>query len=333
MTIRFAAPWFLTLLLLLPLLVALTYHPKRRQPVGILYANVGIATTQIRSWRLLLHPVLPILRWLVLALLIVALARPQTVDAQQIIKGEGVDIALALDISGSMASLDFEPDNRLQAAKQVIQNFVAERPYDRIGLTVFAKESFSQSPLTIDHAVLARLLNQVELATDLRIEDGTAIGLGLANAANMLKESTAKSRIVVLLTDGVNNAGQIDLLTAAEAARTLGIRVYTIGMGRPGQVPMPQQTLFGQRVVMVESVLDEETLMQIAEKTGGLFFRAEDTAGLQQVYDEINALEKSEIEIRTFHRYTELSTWLLASALVLMLTEVVMGKTLLRKLP
>ncbi|MEM7532972.1 MAG: VWA domain-containing protein [Chloroflexota bacterium] len=347
MTFSFQSPNLLFLLLAIPIIATLPYwlswlspqQAKRWQSVATMrYASTQMArsrshTKPTRSWRLILRPLPSILRWLALACLIVALARPQLVDAQQIIKGEGVDIVLALDISGSMESLDFEPDNRLQAAKKVIEAFIEQRPYDRIGLTVFASEAFAQSPLTLDHAVLNRLLGQVELATVLGIEDGTAIGMGLATAVNMLKQTSADSKIVVLLTDGVNNSGQIDPLTAGEAAKALGIRVYTIGAGRPGQVPMPQNTLFGQRIVMVESVLDEETLQQIADMTGGLFFRAEDTAGLQQVYDEINELEKSEIEVRTFSRYEELAWWLLLPAFGLMVVEMTLRRTVLRTLP
>ncbi len=331
--LRLASPW--VLLLLLPLLLALWARRRANaeQSAGLRYADILRTQAAVRSWRVTLQPLLGGLRWLTLALLIGALARPQLVDAQQVIKGEGVDIALALDISGSMASLDFEPNNRLQAAKAVITDFIGQRPYDRIGLTVFASEAFAQSPLTIDHAVLDRLLDQAQLATDLKIEDGTAIGLGLATAANMLKDSTAKSKVIILLTDGVNNAGQIDPLTAAEAAKSLGIKVYTIGAGRPGQVPMPQDTLFGRRVVMVQSEIDEATLQKIADKTGGLYFRAADQAGLQQIYDQINHLEKSQVEIRTFERYGELAQWLLLPALALMLVEMGLRQTLLRKIP
>ena len=331
---RFAYPWLLALLALIPVLALLPrWWRGWRQPATVRYGDVRRTNVPRASWRLRFLPILPALRWLALALMIIALARPQLVDAQQIIRGEGVDIALALDISGSMASLDFEPDNRLAAAKQVIESFGAERPYDRIGLTVFASEAFSQSPLTVDHAVLKRLLDQVQLAPDLKIDDGTAIGLGLANAANMLKDSKAKSRVIVLLTDGVNNAGQIDPLTAAEAAKSLGIKVYTIGAGRPGQVPMPQETVFGKQVVMVESIIDEATLQKIADTTGGLFFRAQDSAGLRKIYEQINQLEKSQIEIRTFNRYQELATWLLAPALGLLLVELLLRQTVLRKLP
>ena len=336
MDIRLASPWFLTLLLILPFLAVLTMTAwKRHKPAALRYADVGLAKPRFTtlSWRVVARRLLPLGRIFALALMIVALSRPQIVNAQQIIKGEGVDISLAIDISGSMASLDFEPNNRLDAAKLVIEDFVAQRPYDRIGMTVFASEAFSQSPLTIDHNVVTRLLGRLDLAPELGIDDGTAIGLGLANAANMLKDSQSDSRVVILLTDGVNNAGQIDPLTAAEAANALGIKVYTIGMGRPGQVPIPQQTLFGEQVVMVESQVDEATLQQIADITSGKFFRAYDTSELAQVYDEINQLEKSEIEIQTFHRYQELAAFLLIPAILIILAEITLRKTVLRQIP
>jgi len=336
MDIRLASPWFLTLFLVLPFLGALTLVAwKRHKPAALRYADIRLAKPNgtVLSWKVIARRLLPVARLFALALMIVALSRPQIVNAQQVVKGEGVDISLAIDISGSMASLDFEPNNRLEAAKLVIEDFVAQRPYDRIGMTVFASEAFSQSPLTIDHNVVNRLLEGIDLAPELGIDDGTAIGLGLANAANMLKDSEADSRVVILLTDGVNNAGQIDPITAAEAANALGIKVYAIGMGRPGQVPMPQQTLFGERVVMAESQLDEATLQQIAEITGGKFFRAYDTNKLAQVYDEINQLEKSEIEIQTFHHYQELAVYLLVPAILILLAEIILRKTILRQIP
>jgi len=320
----------------LPFLAALTLTTwKRHKPASLRYADVRLASPRyaVLSWKVIARRLLPLARLFALALMIVGLSRPQIVNAQQVVKGEGVDISLAIDISGSMASLDIEPNNRLDAAKLVIEDFVEQRPYDRIGMTVFASEAFSQSPLTIDHNVVTRLLERLDLAPELGIDDGTAIGLGLANAANMLKDSQADSRVVILLTDGVNNAGQIDPITAAEAANALGIKVYTIGMGRPGQVPIPQQTLFGEQVVMAESQLDEVTLQQIAEITGGKFFRAYDTNELTQVYDEINRLEKSEVEIQTFHHYQELIVFLLVPAIMILLAEIVLRKTILRQIP
>jgi Ca-activated chloride channel family protein len=334
MIFRFDSPWYLILLLLLPLLALWPLWLHRARPATLRYANVKLAAKSARSWRVALRPVLPLLRLFIIALVIIALARPQTGQAREIINGEGVDIALALDISGSMASLDFEPENRLEAAKRVISDFVQERPYDQIGLVVFASNAFNQSPPTVDRQVLLRLLNRTQLATNLGIDDGTAIGMGLANAGNMLKDSDAKSKVVILLTDGVNNAGQIDPLTAAEAARSLGIKVYTIGMGRPGQVPVPTTDIFGrQQIVYQESAVDEATLQQIAEITGGRYFRAVDTAELAQIYDEINTLEQSQIEIESYTRYRELAPWLLAPALGLLLAEIGLRKIVFRKLP
>lgn len=333
---RFAAPYFLALL---PLAAVLVFAIRRRRgarsrPAALRYADIGQAAAAGRSLRVRLLPLLPALRWLALALLVVALARPQTGQARQIIEGEGVDIALALDISGSMASLDFEPQNRLEAAKQVIREFIATREFDRIGLVIFASTAFNQSPATADHAVLGRQLDQVKLAQEFGLEDGTAIGMGLANAASMLKDSKAESRVVILLTDGVNNAGEIDPITAAEAAAALGIRVYTIGAGRPGQVPFPMPGMFGQpQIVYQESEIDEDTLRRIAETTGGLYFRAKDTAGLAEVYQQINALEKSRVEVRSFSRYRELAGWLVLPALLLLLAEMVLRQTALRQLP
>lgn len=334
MSFRLASPWFLSLLLLVPILASLPLWTKRhKQPGTLRYAAIKMTQVSSRSWRLTLRPLLALLRWFAFVLLIVALARPQSSEAQQIIKGEGVDIALALDISGSMASLDFEPQNRLEAAKEVIEDFIKERPYDRVGLAVFANEAFAQSPLTIDHVVLSRLLAEVQLAPDLNIEDGTAIGLGLANAANMLSKSKSKSKVVILLTDGVNNAGRIDPLTATEAAKVLGIKVYTIGMGRPGLVPVPLRDVFGERLVYQQSQIDEATLQEIANKTGGLYFRAENTEGLRQIYEQINQLEKSEVEIRVYHQYTELAGWLLVPALLFLLMELGLSKSVFRKIP
>jgi len=335
MIFRFESPWFLALLLVVPVLAALPLLAKRwSRPSGLRYADVKLAAGTGPSWRVALRPVLTGLRIVALALMIVAIARPQSGQARDIVKGEGVDIALALDISGSMASLDFEPQNRLEAAKAVISDFVQGRPYDRIGTVVFARTPLSQSPPTTDHNVLLRLLDRSELSTDLGIEDGTAIGMGLANAGNMLKDSDAKSKVIVLLTDGVNNAGEIAPLTAAQAAEALGIKVYTIGMGRPGQVPGPARDVFGrEQVVYQESSLDEGTLQQIAEITGGRYYRAEDTGGLKQIYEEIDALEKSQVEVERHTRYRELMAWLLIPALGLVASEMALRKTLFRTLP
>jgi Ca-activated chloride channel family protein len=332
MNFQFASPWLLALVLIVPLLVTRNFlNKKATKPATIKYTRTNLMNGLPTSWRIKMKPLGYVLRMIAITLAILALARPQFVQGRETISGEGVEIALALDISGSMASLDFEPSNRLDASKQVIGDFVAERQYDKLGLVVFASEAFNQSPLTLDHNMLSRSLDQVELATDLGIEDGTAIGLGVANAANMLANSEAESKVVILLTDGVNNSGQIDPLSAAEAAKALGIKVYTIGAARPGQVPVPVQG--SSQIVYQESTLDEETLMQVADITGGMYFRAEDTAGLREIYDEINAMEKSTVEVQVFNHYTELAAIFLIPAVLIILLEVLLRKTVFRTNP
>ena len=335
MNFQFASPWVLSLLLIVPMLGVIYILARgRTKPATMKHAATSLARGLPRSWKITMRPVLNVMRLAIITLTVFALARPQIVQGRETISGEGVEIALAVDISGSMASLDFEPKNRLEAAKQVISDFIEARPYDKIGLVVFASEAFSQSPLTLDRKMTARSLDQVQLATDLDLDDGTAIGLGLANAANMLTNSDAESKIIILLTDGVNNAGQIDPLTAAEAANALGIKVYTIDAARPGQVPVPVQTLLGgSDVVYQESVLDEEILQQVADITGGKYYRAEDTAGLRAIYDEINQLEKSEVEVQVFNQYTELAGYLLVPALLILLLELVLRKTAFQSNP
>jgi Ca-activated chloride channel family protein len=333
MNFQFATPWLLSLLLLIPALLLWHWRNRAAKPATMHYAATALAKGLPHSWRITWRPMLTGLRLLGIAMLIVGLARPQIGQAREIIKGEGVEIALALDISGSMASLDFEPNNRLQAAKDVISSFIAERPYDKLGLVIFSNEAFAQSPLTLDHNMLQRSLDQVELATEMGLDDGTAIGLGLANAANMLTSSDADSKVVILLTDGVNNSGQIDPITAAEAANALGIKVYTIGAGRPGQVPVPVDTMFGTQITYQESQIDEDTLRQVADITGGQYFRAEDGQTLAQIYDEINQLEKSQVEIQVYNQYQEMMIWLVLPALLILLVEIFLRNTTFRTIP
>ena len=335
MNFHFASPWLLSLLILVPFLAARYFWASRHtQPATLKHASVSMVRDVPRSWRITLRPILSMLRLLAIALIIIALARPQIVQAKETITGEGVEIALALDISGSMASLDFAPQNRLEAAKSVIGDFIVSRQYDKIGLVIFSSEAFSLSPLTLDHNMLDRSLNDVQLASDLGLEDGTAIGLGIANAANMLMDSESESKVIILLTDGMNNAGEIDPLTAAEAAKALGVKVYTIGAARPGEVPVPVESMLGgTQIVYQESLLDEETLQQVAEITGGRYFRAENSQGLQSIYDEINDLEKSQVEVQVFNQYFELAALLLVPALIIILLELALRNTILRKLP
>ena len=339
MDAQFATP---AILLLLPVLLALAVAPlfwkgARRTPAALRFSGVAPARPLRRGWKLRLMPYLSVLRWAALALLIIAAARPQTSESSEIVRGEGVDIALALDISGSMAAYDFAPANppvnRLEAAKEVIADFIEQRTHDRIGLVVFASDSYIHSPPTVDHEALAFLLQDVELASRMRLVDGTAIGMGLASAANMLKDSEAKSKVVVLLTDGDNNKGDIDPMTAAAAAETLGIRVYTIGIGQQDGALTTVQSVFGSRAVVGRSNLDEETLRRIADATDGKYFLATDTESLRGIYDEINSLEKSEIEVSVFTQRDELAGWLLIPVSALILLEILARGLVFRSAP
>ena len=322
--LTFESPWLLLLLPTIAVPAVLPYLWRRQMgPVGMTYADTWLVSGSGRSLRLRAMPILRMLRFLALALVIVAAARPQMGDAREVIRGEGVDISIALDISGSMGETDLEP-NRLGAAKEIIADFIAERRFDRIGLVVFSREAFIQSPPTLDHATLLRLLADVHLADQLGIEDGTAMGSGMATAANMLKASTVESKLVTLITDGVNNAGELDPITVATAAAALDIKLYTIGVGRH-RTPTED--------VAEESPLDEETLQQIAAITNAEFYRATDTEGLRGIYAEINSLEKSDVEILHFTRYQELAALLLIPALALLLVDLVLSQTVLRRLP
>jgi len=320
---RFESPWLLALLVLVPLLAALPLVARQRlRPSALRYADTNLTAELPLSWRHYLQHFLPIIRYVVLILVIIALARPQAGQDREIIRGEGVDISLALDISGSMGEPDFDPYTRLDAAKQVIGEFIDGREFDRIGLVVFARNAFIQSPPTLDYGVLLKLLDEVKLVDELGIQDGTAIGLGLANAASMLKDSETQSRVVILLTDGYNNAGQIDPLTAAEAAKALGIKVYTIGAG-----------LLNLRSFSSTRPIGAEVLEKIADMTGGLYFQADDTVGLKEIYDQIDALEKSKVEVRIYTQYQELAIWLLVPALLLFVLEMGLRQTFLRTIP
>ena len=322
----FATPEVLIALVAVPALAAAGWLYARRLPRPALrHPSLALAPPPRRSWRTYSGPVLAALRLAALALLIVALARPQTGSAREIITGEGVDIALALDISGSMSARDLGPGGRIAAAKAAIADFVAEREHDRIGLVVFAEGAFLQAPPTLDHDVLLSVTERVGLARSVGVRDGTAIGMGLATAAGMLRDSHVESRVIVLLTDGVNNAGSIDPITAARAADALGMRVYTIGVGRPGST-----SVLG---AVSDAELDEETLREIAAITGGRYFRATDPEGLARVYDEISQLERSEIETLTFTNRREQAVWIMIPALTLMLAELGLRRTLMRRLP
>jgi Ca-activated chloride channel family protein len=270
-----------------------------------------------------------LLRVLAIALLIIALARPQTFSSGENIYTEGIDIAMVLDISGSMLAEDFKP-NRLEAAKKVIDDFIKGRTNDKIGLVIFSGESFTQCPLTIDYSVLRNLLKEIYSGM---IQDGTAIGNAIANGVNRLKDSKSKSKVLILLTDGVNNAGEIDPVTAAQIAQQFGIRIYTVGVGTMGEAPYPFQTPFGKRYQMVPVEIDESLLKQISNITGGKYFRATNNRKLIEIYEEIDRLEKTRVEITSYRNAKELYfNWAFAGFLILLI-EFGLSRTYLKRLP
>ena len=325
---RLDHPGFLCLLLLLPFLL---WYLSQKNNGRIRFSDLSISRQIAPSFWVRCLPFVNFARFLVIVLMIFSLARPQSSHSRQQVASEGIDILLILDISGSMRAEDFKPDNRLHAAKAVIHDFLDDRKNDRIGLVVFAGESFTQCPLTLDYRVLGNLLLNVEIGM---LEDGTAIGDALANATNRLRHSTAKSKIAVLLTDGENNAGAIDPLTAAQAAKALDIKVYTIGMGKEGGAFIPyHDPIFGLQYSPNRTYVDEETLKQIAEITDGRYFRATDNQKLAEIYQEINQLETTKIEVTEYTRYKELAAYPLIFATFLLMLEIVLLNTRLRKIP
>lgn len=327
--ITFAYPYLLYLLLLLPLVLFWYWRQNRKRSAAITYSNVGIFEELGTTLKERLRHLPIILRLIGLGLLIIALARPQSFSAGENVYTEGIDVAMLLDISGSMLAEDLKP-NRLEAAKNVIDEFVSGRTTDKIGLVVFAGESFTQCPLTIDYPVLRGLLKDIKSGI---IEDGTAIGTAIANGVNRLKDSEAKSKVIILLTDGVNNSGEIDPITAAQIAKKFGIRIYTVGVGSEGEAPYPFQTPFGKRYQMVPVEIDENTLNTVAETTGGKYFRATDNKKLEQIYEIIDKLEKTRVEITSYRKAKELFYGWMGAGLFIILLELILSKTYLRKLP
>lgn len=312
--IAFENGWFLWFLLVIPLLIVYYIYRQGKASAPVTLSTAGFLAGGKKTFRHYLRHLLFVLRLAAIAAVTVVIARPQNVDKWQSSSTEGIDIIMALDVSGSMLARDFNPD-RLEASKNVATEFISGRPYDRIGLTVFSGESFTQCPLTTDHAVLINLLREVKSGI---IEDGTAIGVGLATAINRIKDSDAVSKVVILLTDGVNNTGSIDPVTAAEIAKTFGIRVYTVGVGSMGFADYPVQTPFGMRYQKMQVEIDEALLQRIAELTGGQYFRAVDNTSLQRVYVEIDKLEKSKIETREHSKREEVfMPWALAAVILL----------------
>lgn len=328
--IAFADPWFFWLLLIIPLMVWWFFRTRRKRKAAFTVSSLeGLKKIPV-SWKVRLRPLLFVLRLLAIALLIIALARPQTSNVTENINSEGIDIVLCLDVSGSMLAEDFQP-NRIEAAKKVATTFVEQRPSDRIGLVIFAGESFTQCPITTDHAVL---VNQISKVNSGMLEDGTAIGMGLATSVDRLRDSKAKSKVIILLTDGVNNTGLIDPATALEIAKLYKIRVYTIGVGTHGMAPYPVPMPDGSiQMQNMKVQIDEALLKKIADETGGEYFRATDNRSLRSIYSQIDKMEKTKVKITAFKRYGELFFPFALAALALFLLEIIGRYTVFRSLP
>ncbi|MBQ8958203.1 MAG: VWA domain-containing protein [Bacteroidales bacterium] len=326
--IEFANPKLLWLLLLVPALVLWYVLRHKKQEASLSFSDLNGFTKLPKTWKSYLRHLLFVLKMAALALLIVALARPQSSSTNSTSNIEGIDIVMAMDVSGSMLARDLKPD-RLTAAKRVASDFVKDRPGDRMGLVIFSGETFTQVPLTTDHGVMLNMLAEMKNGL---IDDGTAIGDGLATAISRLKDSEAISKVVILLTDGMNNAGSIDPYTAAEMAKLYGVRVYTIGVGSYGTAPYPVQTPFGTQIQQMKVDIDEKLLTTIANQTGGKYFRATSNQKLDEVYQEIDKLERSKIEVTEFRRLHEEFYPLVALALALLLLEFLLRKTIFKTL-
>lgn len=326
---EFLHPEYFWLLLVVPLYIAWYIWRQNKINTTIQVSSLSPMKGVGKSWKSYLRHLPMVLRLLALAAAVCVIARPQSTSSHRDEKTEGIDIVMAVDISGSMRAQDFKP-NRLEAAKDVAIRFISGRETDNIGLVIFAGESFTQCPLTTDHAVLTNLFSDIQTGM---LEDGTAIGSGLATAISRIKESKAKSKVIILLTDGENNRGSITPLKAAEIAQTFGVRVYTIGVGTNGTAPFPVQTAFGIQYQDMEVKIDENLLTQIADMTGGKYFRATNKSSLQSIYEEIDQLEKTIMDVREYTKRTEeYLPYALACALLLLL-EMLLRNTILRTLP
>ncbi|MBU1627046.1 VWA domain-containing protein [bacterium] len=334
---HFANPIFFLLLLLIPYLLYSYFKNQSVYRSSMKYSDLDIIKKIPLPPSVQYRHILIFFRAAAITLLIIAFARPQSGRKEQLIMTEGLDIILTMDISGSMAAEDFKPNNRLDAAKVAVENFIQNRQYDRIGMVVFSRNAFTQCPLTLDYGLLINFLKELKIGM---IQDGTAIGMGIATALKRLEKTHAKSKIIILLTDGVNNAGEIDPLTAAELAKTLKTKVYAIGMGKEGGAPIPiEHSIFGKVYArnpdgsLQLTKIDEDTLRKIAEKTGGKYFRATDEKVLSKVYDEISNMEKTDVEVKDYTHYTELMHYFLLLGLFLLLLDIFLSNTRFQKLP
>ena len=331
MIFRFTAPFLLILLIILPVILYVYFGRRKGHQTPIRFSDTKLFAAVKPTARVRQRHIVVILRVLALTLIILASARPQAGTVKHEVTAEGIDIMLVLDISSSMKAEDFRPENRLGVAKGVIKDFVSGRTNDRIGLVVFSKQAFTQCPLTLDYGVLISFLEDVDFGL---LEDGTAIGLAIANGLNRLRNSKAESKIMILLTDGVNNAGFPDPLPAAEMARTLGVKIYAVGVGKPGKAPYPiHDPIFGKRYRYLPEQIDEEMLKKIGEMTGGLYFRAKTPEMLAEIYDQISALEKTEIKSEQYTRYRELFSLFALSGLGVFFLELLLTHTRFRRIP
>lgn len=326
-------PLLLLLLVIIPFLLYVYFMQKGTHP--LIFSSIRNLKKLKPSLAQRYRHIIVVLRSLAIALCIIALARPQQGNEQTKVKTEGIDIVLAVDISGSMLAEDFEMDgkrqNRLYVVKQVVKDFINKRSTDPIGLVVFSANAYTQCPLTLDYGILLQFLEKTEIGL---LEDGTAIGSAIASSVDRLRNTKAQSKVIVLLTDGRNNSGQIDPLTAAELAQAFNIKIYTIGAGSKGLVPYPARDLFGNKVMrQVKIDIDDESLAEIANITGGRYYRATDTGSLKEIYQQIDALEKTETEITHYKEYKELFHYFLLPAFGCLLIELCLKKTKLRKIP
>lgn len=326
---EFAKPEILYLLLGLPLLGVWYWFRHRKDGAELQLSNAEALQNSRGRLKIYMYYLLYILRIMAIALLIIAIARPQTSTSRQDITIEGIDIVIALDVSGSMLAQDLKPD-RLGAAKEVGMEFISGRPNDRFGLVIFSGETFTQCPLTTDHSVVKDLFEKVKSGM---IEDGTAIGDGLATAVNRLKESKAVSKVIILLTDGINNMGSLDPLSSAEIAELYGVRIYTIGVGSEGTAPYPVRTPYGLQYQQIEVKIDETLLQEVAAMTDGKYFRATSNNKLREIYNEIDRMEKSKIDVTEFEKKKEEFFAFALAAFLLLFIEVSLKNTLFKTLP
>ena len=328
---RLAHPYYLLLLLILPGLICWTLRRKKKRTASLVFSDLGLVKEAALSRTPILHHLPLVLRTLAIFLFVLALARPQSGRHNEEILTEGIDIILCLDISSSMKAEDFKPKNRLHVAKEAAAQFISGRNNDRMGMVVFAGKSLTQCPLTLDQDILLQFLDRIQIGM---IEDGTAIGMALGTSINRLRDSPAKSKVIVLLTDGINNRGEIDPITAARTAAAFHIKIYSIGAGKRGKAPYPvEDPVFGKRYVQMPVEIDEQTLTEIAGITGGQYFRATDAQKLSSIYAQIDQMEKTMVKTHKYVEYSEKFHWALMPAFLLLMVEIVLAHTRWRRIP